>query len=157
MKKAAPEVVETVQLATFLVGDNEYAVDIMAVKEILQPLPMTPMPRMPALVEGVIELRGRIIPIVDLRKRFDVPAPPFARATKIVIAPIDGQEIGFVVDGVNEVIRVAKTDLGPPPALARSAPFYRAVLQRGGKVIMVLDVAQLFSAEEKLALGGGQG
>ena len=75
--------------SAFGVADGDYAVDIMRIKEIINPVPVTPMPKAPPFIEGVIELRGAILPLVDLRKRFDLPPPAPTRATKFLIVAID--------------------------------------------------------------------
>ncbi|HKA87159.1 MAG TPA: chemotaxis protein CheW [Haliangiales bacterium] len=144
------------QLATFLVGGHEYALDIMRIKEIIVPLGITPVPRAPAFLEGVIELRGAIIPVVDLRKRFDVPAPAPSRATKYIIVAIDRSIVGLVVDAVGEVVRPAAGELRPPPPLVSSdgpSPF-AAVCRHGGRLIMVLDLDRVLTSREKLTLSG---
>src|SRR4051794_6029966 len=80
-KKAA----ELLQLVAFSVGEGEYALDIMRIKEIINPVKITPVPKAPPFIEGVIELRGTILPVVDLRKRFDLAAGPATRATKFLV------------------------------------------------------------------------
>jgi len=148
-----------VQLALFTVGGQELALDIMRIKEIVNPLPVTPVPRAPAFVEGVAELRGAIFPILDLRKRLGLPVPPPSSATKVLLLPLAGQTVGLVVDAVREVVRVARAELRPPPALAPlgaggAGPPLSAVCHLGGKIIMVLDIERVLSPEEALALSG---
>ena len=83
------KVAELIQLVAFRVGEGLYAVDILRIKEIINPLKITQVPKAPPFIEGVIELRGAILPIVDLRKRFDLPATPTTRTSKIIIVGID--------------------------------------------------------------------
>jgi purine-binding chemotaxis protein CheW len=106
-----------VQLCTFRVGGEDYAVDIMRVKEIIQPLPITRVPRAPAFVEGVVRLRGDVIPIVDVRRRFGLPAAEPTRTTKFVIVTVAGRRLGLVVDEVTEVVRLPRGEIRPAPAL----------------------------------------
>ena len=80
---------ESLQMVGFRVGEGEYALDIMRVKEIINPVRVTAVPKAPPFIEGVIELRGAILPVVDLRKRFDLPATPATRATKFLIVVIE--------------------------------------------------------------------
>ena len=146
---------DIVQLAVFTVGSEEYALDIMQIKEIINPLRITPVPRAPAFIEGVIELRGAILPIVDLRKRFDLPLTPATRATKYVIVSIEGRIVGLVVDSVREVLRVARSEVRPAPDLVEdgSAQFFKGVCRRGeGRIIMVLDIDRILSSQEKISL-----
>lgn len=106
-----------VQLCTFRIGGEDYAVDIMRVREIIQPLPITPVPRAPAFVEGVVRLRGEVIPVVDVRKRFGLPPSPATRKTKFLVVHVAGRRLGLVVDEVCEVMRLARADIRPAPAL----------------------------------------
>src|SRR6185312_11406079 len=99
------------QLVAFGVADGDYALDIMRIKEIINPVPVTPMPKAPPFIEGVIELRGAILPLIDVRKRFDLPPTVPTRATKFLIVSVDVGEqriiVGLVVDRVSEPLRVA--------------------------------------------------
>jgi purine-binding chemotaxis protein CheW len=106
-----------VQLCTFRVGGEDYAVDIMRVKEIIQPLPITRVPRAPAFVEGVVRLRGDVIPIVDVRRRFGLPPSEATRKTKFLIVTVAGRRLGLVVDEVTEVLRLPRGDIRPAPSL----------------------------------------
>ncbi|BDG05888.1 chemotaxis protein CheW [Anaeromyxobacter oryzae] len=106
-----------VQLCTFRVGGEDYAVDIMRVREIIHPLPLTPVPRAPAFVEGVFRLRGEVIPVVDVRKRFGLPADPPTRRSRYVIVNVAGRRLGLVVDEVCEVLRVPRGDVRATPPL----------------------------------------
>jgi purine-binding chemotaxis protein CheW len=146
----------TTQLATFMVEGHEYALDIMRIKEIIVPLRITPVPRAPAFLEGVIELRGAIIPVVDLRKRFGLAAPAPTRATKYIIVAIDRNIVGLVVDAVGEVVRAPAGELRPPPPLVANdgpSPF-AAVCRHAGRLIMVLDLDRVLTSHEKLSLAG---
>jgi purine-binding chemotaxis protein CheW len=106
-----------VQLCTFRIGGEDYAVDIMRVREIIQPLPITPVPRAPAFVEGVVRLRGEVIPVVDVRKRFGLAASAATRKTKFLVVHVAGRRLGLVVDEVCEVVRLARSEIRPAPAL----------------------------------------
>jgi purine-binding chemotaxis protein CheW len=163
------ERVELAQLVAFGVAGGEYALDIMRIKEIINPLPVTAVPKAPPFIEGVIELRGAILPVVDVRKRFDLPAAAPTRATKYLIVGIDvGAEtplgrmiVGLVVDRVSEPLRVPKGDVRPAPQLTiAERAFFSGVVQHQGRMLMVLDVDALLSTGEKATLsgmGGGRG
>jgi purine-binding chemotaxis protein CheW len=146
----------TVQLATFLVGGEEYALDIMRIKEIINPQRVTPVPRVPVFIEGVIELRGAIIPIVDLRKRFELPVTPPVRATKYLIVAIEGRIVGLVVDAVGEVLRLTEADIKSPPELVtpEAAGLFAGVCKLRGRIIMILDIDKILSSRERLSLAG---
>ena len=108
----------TIQVARFHVGDEEYALDIMRIKEIINPAPITRVPRAPAFIEGIIELRGAFLPVVDLRKRFGLAPRPPGRETKYVIVSLEGRIVGLIVDRVTEVSRIATDDIEGEISLA---------------------------------------
>jgi purine-binding chemotaxis protein CheW len=147
---------ELIQLATFHVGSEEYALDIMRIKEIINPLKITPVPRAPGFIEGVVELRGAILPVVDLRKRFDVEVRGLARSTKYIIVGIEGRIIGLIVDAVGEVLRLARAEVRPTPTLVEgdSAHFFTGVCHHAGRIIMILDIDRVLSSTEKISLIG---
>ena len=158
----AQRVEELLQMVAFRVGEGEYAVDIMRIKEIINPVAVTPMPKAPAFIEGVVELRGAILPIVDVRKRFDMTPTAATRATKFLIVSIDVGEarviVGLVVDRVSEPLRVPRTEIKPAPRLSVSErAFFTGVVAHHGKMLMVLDVDALLSSAEKLTLSGMAG
>jgi purine-binding chemotaxis protein CheW len=145
---------EIVQLASFYVGAEEYAIDIMGIKEIINPIRITPVPKAPGFIEGVVELRGAILPVVDLRKRFDLPVTVPNRATKYIIVAIEGRIVGLIVDRVSKFLRVTRADVRSPPALVEgeSAGFFTGVCHQGGRIVMVLDVDRILSSQEKISL-----
>ena len=154
--------VELVQLVAFGVADGDYAVDIMRIKEIINPIAVTPMPKAPPFIEGVIELRGAILPVVDVRKRFDLAATAPTRSTKVLIVSLDlGDQriiVGLVVDRVSEPLRVPKGEIKPAPRLSISErAFFTGVVGHHGKMLMVLDVDALLSSAEKQTLSGMAG
>ena len=160
IERAKAEVKELVQLASFTVGPGAYALDIMRIKEIINPVAVTPMPKAPPFIEGVIELRGAILPIVDVRKRFDAPVTATTRATKYLIVGLDlgiGDRVivGLVVDRVSEPLRVGKSEIRPAPRLSISErAYFTGVVAHHGKMLMVLDVDALLAASEKQLLAG---
>ena len=112
-----------VQLCAFRVGGEDYALDIMRVREIVRPLPITPVPRAPTFVEGVFQLRGEVIPVVDVRKRFGLPVAPVGPRTRYLVVRVAGRRLALVVDEVCEVLRLRRADLRAAPDLVgRDAP-----------------------------------
>ncbi|HSI05258.1 MAG TPA: chemotaxis protein CheW [Myxococcota bacterium] len=142
---------DIVQLAAFRVGSEEYVVDIMRVREILRPLPITRVRKGPKFVEGVISLRGQVIPIIDLRRRFDVPADDH-RLRKILILMIDGRVLGLVVDGMTEVVRVPRGEIRAAPGLlgADRAPYFLGVVQYRGRTLILLNVKNIVASDEAI-------
>jgi purine-binding chemotaxis protein CheW len=119
----APEAAPIVQLCTFRIGGEDYAVDIMRVREIVHPQPVTPVPRAPEFLEGVIRLHGEVIPVVDARRRFGLPERPPTRKTRFLILNVAGRRLGLVVDEVCEVLRVPRSELRPaPPLVGQQGP-----------------------------------
>jgi purine-binding chemotaxis protein CheW len=142
---------ERVQLCTFRVGGEEYALDIMRVREIIPPLPVTTVPRAPSFVEGVARLRGDVLPVVDVRKRFGLAPTPPTRRTRFLVVMVGRRRIALVVDEVCEVLRVSRAELGPAPALVGqdAPPFFVGVCGGGdrrggaGRIRLLLDVKAL--------------
>lgn len=107
--------VQEITVVCFRVGEDAYALDIMRVKEILRPQPVTALPDAPAYVKGVINVRGTVIPLIDLRERFGLPGKSDSQTGRHIIVGVNGRSIGFVVDAVSEVATFAARDLRPPP------------------------------------------
>jgi purine-binding chemotaxis protein CheW len=144
---------QEVQLACFRVGAEMYALDIMRIKEIIRPQKLTVVPKAPAFIEGVINLRGTVLPVIDLRRRFDQPVVT-DRKTRVIIAAVQGRIIGLLVDEVAEVNRYTRQEIQPPPQYLRGggSEFSLGVCRRGDDLVMVLDLEMLLSSGEQLAL-----
>jgi purine-binding chemotaxis protein CheW len=162
-KKIVSAVEDTAQIVTFQVGSEEYGLDINAITEVIRPLKITPLPRMPEFVEGVVNLRGVIIPIVDLRKRFALAEIPNETRkmrmliTKGAVPTVNrrGKELlGLVVDGVQEVLRVPRKEIAPPPGAAtgEKADFISGMGKVGERLIIIVDIARILSQQERSAL-----
>jgi purine-binding chemotaxis protein CheW len=142
---------QEIKLACFRIGSELYALDIMCIREIIQPQKLTPVPRAPAFIEGIINLRGAVIPIVDLRKRFDQPVQQ-GRKNRVVICTLSGKIIGLVVDEVNEVREFTRKELQPAPQFikGRNADFFIGVCRLRGELMMILDLERILSSDEKI-------
>ena len=110
------------QLVSFDLATESYGVDIGAVREIIRLQEITNVPRTPEFVEGVINLRGKVIPVVDLRKRFGLPVGDQSAENRIVVVDIGGQDIGVIVDAVNEVLRIFTDSVEPPSSVITTIP-----------------------------------
>jgi len=106
---------ELMQLVTFSIGEEEFGVDILKVQEIIRTMEITKVPRAPIFVEGVINLRGKVIPIIDLRRRFGLETRAHDKHTRIIVIEISNMIVGFVVDSVSEVLRIPASTVEPPP------------------------------------------
>ncbi len=137
------------QLVTFEVAGEEYAVDILAVREINRMMDLTRVPQSPPEVEGVINLRGKIIPVVDLRRRFGMATAERTESSRIVVVEVGGRVLGFVVDRVHEVLRLSSDIVEPAPAMACSirSEFIAGVGKLADRLLILLDLDKLFGAE----------
>ncbi len=142
---------QLVQLTAFRVGTEEYVLDIMRVREIIRPLPVTKVRKGPRFVEGVINLRGEVIPIIDMRRRFELPVDEHAQR-KVVILTVEGRIMGLVVDGVTEVVRVPRSAIRPAPGLFDSehAPYFLGVCHFRGRTLLLLNVKNVIASEESI-------
>ena len=142
------------QLVVFRVGDDRFAADIFAVERVLRFTAPRPIPNVPAWLEGVIDYGGRVVPVIDLRMRFELPAAPSRESARILVVVAGDDWIAAIVDGVDEVITVTAAQLEPPPPLFNglAKQYLRALVRRGDHVIVALDVAQLLTAREHVIL-----
>jgi len=142
------------QIVVFELGDERYGLDIAAVYEIIRHQPITAVPQAPAFVEGVINLRGRIIPVVDLRERFGLAAGELTKAARIVVAEAACTRVGLVVDGVSEVLMVPSDAIEPTPDVAAGvdAAYLRGIAKLGERLIILLDLDGLFGDADASAL-----
>lgn len=155
MRNVRQAAVPQVQLVTFQVGGEEFGLDVFSVHEILRWQAVTPVPRAPAFVEGVLDVRGSVVPVVDLRRRFEVPDAAYTDETRIVLVDFAGERLGLVVDSVTEVLRAPETSVSAPPAYIRglAAEFMRGIVRHEGRLIILMDLDRILSSEERIALG----
>ncbi len=146
---------QEIQLACFQLGDDYYAVDIMRVREIIRPQKLTALPKAPPFVEGVINLRGTVIPVMDLRQRFALPARSNRQGSKLLIVAAFRCTIGLVVDEVTEVVTVPAYDIKPPPEMMMGvgSEYLIGVCLVRDSMIMLLNIDKIFSNAEVTALG----
>ncbi len=145
---------QEIQLACFRIGAELYALDIMRIKEIIRPQKLTPVPKAPPFIEGVINLRGAVIPVADLRKRFDQPVGAETRKNRIVICSLVGKIIGLLVDEVTEVKRYGRKEIAPAPQFIKGpeADYFLGVARRDEELIMLIDLEKVLSTDEKIEL-----
>jgi purine-binding chemotaxis protein CheW len=142
------------QLVTFTLDNEEFGVDILKVQEINKMIDITRIPNAPAFVEGVINLRGKIIPIVDLRKRLDFDAKTSDKSTRIIVVELDGIVLGFVVDSVSEVLRISESTVEPPPPLVAGidSEYIQGVGKLENRLLILLELKKIFNANDKKEL-----
>jgi len=158
MRNVRAAAVPQVQLVTFRIGGEEFGLDVFQVHEILRYEEPTAMPKAPAFVEGVLDVRGALVPVVDLRKRFEVHDLRYDDDTRIMLADFQGERLGLIVDEVTEVLRAPETAVQPPPTYVKglAAEFIRGIVRLEGRLERIL------SSQERMQLlfagfGGAEG
>ena len=142
------------QLVVFDLAREHYGVDIAAVEGIIKMQAITVVPQAPAFVEGVTNLRGKVLPVVDLRRRFGLPAADATKETRIVVVEMNGVTVGIVVDGVSEVLRVEPEAIEPPSPIVTTidSAFIRGIAKVDQRLIILLDLAKILSLGEQTTL-----
>jgi len=140
---------DLLQLVSFNIGEEEFGVDILRVQEINRMTHVTRVPNTPEYVVGVINLRGKVIPIIDLRLRLGLPKKAYEKDTRIVVVEIDNKVIGFIVDSVNEVIRINKNIAEPPPPMVSGidSDFITAIGKLQDRLLILLDLHRVITIE----------
>ena len=148
------------QYLAFTLNDEIFAIDILQIREIIEFGTLTEVPMMPETIRGVINLRGAVVPVIDLSARFGRGASAVARRPCVVIVEVEGEDamqtLGVMVDAVNEVMEIPGEDVEPPPAFgARIRTDFIAGMGRvNGRFVILLDVGKVFSVDELATLGG---
>jgi purine-binding chemotaxis protein CheW len=146
------------QYLSFLVGGEVFALGILAIKEIIEYGQLTTVPMMPAFVRGVINLRGAVVPVIDLAARFGRLASPNTKRTCVVITEVDGEggkeQVGMVVEAVNEVLEITADEIEPAPAFGSSVrtDFIAGLGKVNGKFVVILNVDRVLSMDEMVAI-----
>ena len=142
------------QLVVFRLAQDTYGFDIEAVSEIIRMQEITRVPNAPRNIEGVINLRGRICPVMDLRKRLGVSVSDATAESRIVVVEINGNDVGMIVDAVTEVLRVSADRIQPPASLVVTADMrvVEAIVNLGDRLIIVVELDALLASEEAGAL-----
>ena len=144
-----------IQVVSFKLGSEEYGVDIAQVQEINRMVAITHVPRAPHFMEGVINLRGQLIPIIDLRTRFGMPREEHTKNTRIVVTEIGAKRVGMVVDSVSEVLRIPVEQIEDAPEMLASGvdtEYIRGVGKVEDRLIIMLDLARIISGAERREL-----
>jgi purine-binding chemotaxis protein CheW len=146
--------IEANKLVTFRLGDDLFAADIFAVERVLRYMTPTSVPDMPDYIEGVVDYQGRVVPIVNLRRRFEMAELEVRNETRILILHGGGEWIGVVVDAVTAVTAFDPATVAPPPNLFRglAGEYLKGIVRMGEKLVIFLDVERLLSSTERIAL-----
>ena len=145
---------EVVQVVSFRLGGEEYGVDIAQVQEIIRMVEITRVPRAPHFMEGVINLRGQLIPIIDLRTRFGMPRIDKTKSSRIVVTEIGTKRVGIVVDSVSEVLNIPIENVEDAPEMIAGVgtEYIQGVGKLGERLIIMLDLTMVITSEEKQVL-----
>jgi purine-binding chemotaxis protein CheW len=148
---------ELIQLVSFMLSEEEYGVEVLKVREIIRMPTITRMPKVQQHIEGIINLRGKVIPIVSMRGRFNLIKSKNNSQTRIIIMDVAGCLTGFIVDAVSEVIRIHSSEIQPPPLMALSGgasqEFITGVFNHAERLLIILDIVRMFSDNERESLG----
>ena len=143
---------ELIQLVSFSLDNEEYGVDVLKVREIIRMPVITRVPNTPHYVQGVINLRGKVIPIIFMRTRFGLASAGHDKRTRIMVMDVSGDLMGFVVDAVSEVIRISSSEIQPSPAIMTSGidqECISGVINQAERLLVLLNLENMFSPEER--------
>ena len=146
---------DDLQIVTFRVGEEEFSVSILKVQEIIRMSEITKVPRSPDFVEGVINLRGKVIPVIDLRKRFGLEATERNNDTRTIVVDCEGKVVGLIVDSVTEVLRLSSSTVEPPPDIVGGvdSEYISGVGKLEDRLVILLNIDKVLSMNEKSLLG----
>ena len=151
-EKAEKPAGETIQFVNFRLRDEEFGVDIGSVREISRVVDITRIPEAPTFIQGVINLRGQVIAVIDLAKHFGLtPQQKLSETAKIIVAEIKGQTVGMLVDEVPEVLKIAQDNIEPAPELIQSKAkkdYIKGVGKLENRLIVLLDLEKILGAPE---------
>ena len=142
------------QIVTFRLGEDLFAADIFSIERVLRWQEPTPIPNVPAWIEGVLEYQGRVVPVINLRRRFEMPAREAASDTRILVFNTGGEWIAATVDAVLDVSGLDLARVAPPPPLFRglAGEYLKGIVRRETRLVLFLDVDRLLSTTERLVL-----
>jgi purine-binding chemotaxis protein CheW len=144
------------KFVTFGLGPSKYGIEVVKVREILARFDVSPLPKTPAYIEGIISLRGEIIPVVDLRARFELPAKPRDEETRVIVVELPDCQVGIKVDRVFEVLKLDEAAIEPPPPLVAGlkAEYLDGVSEVQGRLVTVLRLDAILSTTERIQIAG---
>ena len=149
-KEQKNETAELLQLVTFNIGKEEFGVDILHVQEINRMTHITKVPNAPHFVEGVINLRGRVIPVIDLRLKLKIEKKEYDKNTRIIVVEVDNKTIGFIVDSVNEVLRIPANLTEAPPDMVSGieSEYIKSVGKLEDRLLILIDIQKIIQINE---------
>lgn len=151
MASEGKRVADDLRLVVFRLADELYGLNIVSVESIGVLAPITRVPGTPPYISGIINLRGRVTPVVDLRRRLGLAEAPYTDETRIVVVEHEDEQIGLLVDAVSEVRPAAAAEIDPPSALIADVgtQYIAGVIKAGDRLVIVLDLAQVLRREDR--------
>jgi purine-binding chemotaxis protein CheW len=141
---------EDQQLATFFLNDEEYALTVSAVQEIVALTAITRVPHLPDFIKGVINLRGTIIPVIDLKLKFGMPLPPYGNHSCVIVTEYSGRVFGIIVDTVSDILVIPPAEISPTPGFGVKVrtDFIMGMGRIDNRLVIILDIEKVLSDEE---------
>ena len=144
---------EDMQLVIFKLHKEDYGLQIGRVQEINRMVDVTKLPNTPEFIEGIINLRGRVIPVLDLRKRFGFSEQTYTNETRIMVTDVSGQTVGLIVDAVQEVVKIHGEAIEPPPpSFVVDAQFVQGIGKLDNRLVIILDIDRIMTSRENVML-----
>jgi len=141
------------QIISFKIKDEEYGLEILKVKEVIRIKEITKLPKAPDFVKGVINLRGDVIPIIDLREKFGISGDKYSETKRVIIVEVEERSMGIIVDSVSHVIRIAESQIDTSPFLGGiSKEFISGVIKFDERLIVLLNIDKILTTEEKIEM-----
>lgn len=149
--KERRETRELRQFISFTVGEEEYGLELLEVKEVIRAREITWLPRAPSFIKGIINLRGDVIPIIDLRDKFGLDSRADSEATRVIVVEVDGRLTGLVVDSASQVVRIPADCIDPPPPIrtAFSGDFITGIGKLDDRLVVLLNADAILTGEER--------
>ena len=156
-RTSAVELDNLCQLVSFRLGQEEFGIDILKVQEINRMVEITKVPQAPHYCEGIINLRGKVIPVINLRTKFDLEPVEWTRSTRILVCDVDGNMVGMIVDSVEEVRKIPQSTIEPAPNIVSSVntDYINGIAKLNDRLLIFLDVAMIASEAGQL-VGSGE-
>jgi purine-binding chemotaxis protein CheW len=141
---------DILQLVTFNLANEEFGVDITRVQEINRMMDITKIPNAPEFIEGVVNLRGKIVPVVDLRKKLGFPEKEHDKSTRIMVVEVNGMVLGFIVDSVSEVLRIPESTIEPPPSLVSGveSDYLNGVGKLDDRLLLLINLEKVIKTDQ---------
>jgi len=145
---------QTNQYVSFVIHGEEYGVPILCVQEIIRYETLTRVPQSPSYVDGVLNLRGQVIPVINLRRKFELPERELDKSTRIIVVEVRSRVMGMVVDEVSEVLQVNKEDIAPPPPMGTHlrTDYISGMAKINETLVILLEIDKILTTEESMVL-----